>query len=100
MSGKTISEEYYAKESACVLNNGLIQIGSGTHSMLKSYLFEAFDVTVALFPLLLLKTTSGSPSSVVTACLTPKGLIRKRNNLQYPFLASGVKPKSAKNTTA
>lgn len=70
-------------------------------SMLKPYLLDMLDVPVSLVALPLLKARSGSHTpSVLIPCLAPKGLLRKRKNLRYPFLASGVRPKRAKNTKA
>lgn len=69
-------------------------------SMLKAHLLDMFVVAVVLVPLPLLKTTSGNPSSMMSPCLASKGLLRKRKNLRYPFLASGVSPKRTKNNKA
>lgn len=67
--------------------------------MLKPYLLETFDVKVVLaspsFP-----NISGNDSFVLSTCLTPKGLLKKRKSLPYPFLASGVRPNREKNTNA
>lgn len=46
------------------------------------------------------KTASGNTSSLMSACLTAKGLLRKRNNLRYSSLASEVRPNRAKKTNA
>lgn len=68
-------------------------------SMFKQYLVEMLDMAVVLASLLS-PNISENDSFTLSACLTPKDLPMKRKNLRYPFLASGVRPKRAKNTVA
>lgn len=50
--------------------------------VLEPHLFEKFVVTLAFVPLPLLNATSGNPSSVLAACMIPKGLIRTHKKLR------------------
>lgn len=72
----------YAETSAGGLVHDIISKSSREEIMLKPYLLDMFDVAVALVPLPLLNTTSGNPSSVISCCMTPKGLLKKRKNLR------------------
>lgn len=71
-----------AKTSAEGLLHDIVSNRFLAESMLKPYMLDTFDVAVALVPLPLLKITSGSSSSVLSGCLAPKGLLRKRENLR------------------